>query len=97
MLVPIGRENMSARRWPVITIGLILLNFGVFLNTHWIKSRLFSHFTTLVHSSTSTRLSSISLTQALRNTELRSAIVQVLKDSELRLQRSATDHFSYFS
>ena len=35
MLVPIGHENMSARRWPVITLGLILLNFGVFLNTHW--------------------------------------------------------------
>ena len=39
MLVPIGHENMSARRWPVITIGLILLNFGVFLNTHWIMEK----------------------------------------------------------
>jgi hypothetical protein len=36
MLVPIGHENMSARRWPVITLGLILLNFGVFLSTHWV-------------------------------------------------------------
>jgi len=30
---------MSARRWPVITIGLILVNFGVFLNTHWIMEK----------------------------------------------------------
>jgi membrane associated rhomboid family serine protease len=36
MLVPIGHENMSARRWPVITIGLILLNFVTFLATHWV-------------------------------------------------------------
>jgi membrane associated rhomboid family serine protease len=36
MLVPIGHENMAARRWPVITLGLILLNFGVFLSTHWV-------------------------------------------------------------
>ena len=34
MIVPIGHENMSARRWPVITLGLILLNFGIFLSTH---------------------------------------------------------------
>jgi hypothetical protein len=25
---------MSARRWPVITLGLILLNFAIFLGTH---------------------------------------------------------------
>ena len=34
MLIPIQHENMSARRWPVITLGLILLNFAVFLATH---------------------------------------------------------------
>ena len=39
MLVPIGHENMSARRWPVITLGLILLNFGIFLSTHWVMER----------------------------------------------------------
>jgi membrane associated rhomboid family serine protease len=39
MLVPIGHENMSARRWPVITLGLILLNFGVFLSTHWVMEK----------------------------------------------------------
>ena len=27
---------MSAQRWPVITLGLILVNFGVFLSTHWV-------------------------------------------------------------
>ncbi|MGA7768609.1 MAG: rhomboid family intramembrane serine protease [Candidatus Sulfotelmatobacter sp.] len=39
MIIPIQHENMSARRWPVITIGLILVNFGVFLNTHWIMEK----------------------------------------------------------
>ncbi len=34
MLFPIKHENMEARRWPVITLGLILLNFLIFLGTH---------------------------------------------------------------
>jgi membrane associated rhomboid family serine protease len=34
MLVPIGHENMSARRWPIITIGLILVNLLIFAGTH---------------------------------------------------------------
>ena len=34
MLFPIKHENMTARRWPVITLGLILLNVLVFLCTH---------------------------------------------------------------
>ena len=34
MLFPIKHENMTARRWPVITLGLILLNFLIFLGTH---------------------------------------------------------------
>ena len=34
MLVPIGHEDMSARRWPVITIGLILANLLIFAGTH---------------------------------------------------------------
>jgi membrane associated rhomboid family serine protease len=33
MLFPIQHENMSARRWPVITIGLIVINILVFLVT----------------------------------------------------------------
>jgi len=33
MLIPIGHENMQARRWPVITIGLIAINFVAFLLT----------------------------------------------------------------
>jgi len=33
MLVPIGHENMSARRWPVITLALIVINVVVFLGT----------------------------------------------------------------
>ena len=39
MLVPIGHENMSARRWPVITLGLILLNLVAFLGTHWVMEK----------------------------------------------------------
>src|SRR5215472_531521 len=34
MLIPIRHENMSARRWPVITLGLIVINVIVFLLTH---------------------------------------------------------------
>jgi membrane associated rhomboid family serine protease len=34
MLIPIRHENMKARRWPVITIGLIALNILIFLITH---------------------------------------------------------------
>lgn len=34
MLFPIKHENMTARRWPVITFGLIVLNFLIFLGTH---------------------------------------------------------------
>jgi len=34
MLIPIRHENMEARRWPVITIGLIVLNTVIFLITH---------------------------------------------------------------
>jgi len=34
MLFPIKHENMTARRWPVVTLGLILLNFLIFLATH---------------------------------------------------------------
>jgi membrane associated rhomboid family serine protease len=33
MLIPIKHENMEARRWPVITIGLIVINVVVFLLT----------------------------------------------------------------
>lgn len=35
MLIPLRHENMEGRRWPVISIGLVLLNFVVFLSTHW--------------------------------------------------------------
>jgi membrane associated rhomboid family serine protease len=35
VLIPVQHENMSARRWPVVTIGLILVNLAVFLATHW--------------------------------------------------------------
>ncbi len=33
MLIPIGHENMKARRWPVITLALIVLNTVAFLGT----------------------------------------------------------------
>lgn len=35
MLIPIGHENMSARRWPVVTLALIVVNVVVFLFTHF--------------------------------------------------------------
>jgi hypothetical protein len=43
VLIPIQHENMSARRWPVITLGLILVNFVVFLGTHWVMERQDEH------------------------------------------------------
>jgi len=33
MILPLRHENMSARRWPVITLALIVINFIVFLLT----------------------------------------------------------------
>src|SRR5215468_12074060 len=33
MLIPIRHENMSARRWPVVTFALIAINLVVFLAT----------------------------------------------------------------
>lgn len=33
MLIPVGHDNMTARRWPVITLGLIVINVVVFLFT----------------------------------------------------------------
>jgi membrane associated rhomboid family serine protease len=35
MLIPLRHENMEGRRWPVISIALIAINFIVFLGTHW--------------------------------------------------------------
>ncbi len=34
MLIPLGHEKTSARRWPVITFGLIAINLVVFLATN---------------------------------------------------------------
>ncbi len=33
MLIPLRHENMQGRRWPVLTIGLIVINLFVFLGT----------------------------------------------------------------
>lgn len=33
MFLPLGHENLEGRRWPVITIALVILNFGIFLAT----------------------------------------------------------------
>jgi membrane associated rhomboid family serine protease len=35
MLIPLRHENMSGRRWPVISIALIAINVVVFFGTHW--------------------------------------------------------------
>jgi hypothetical protein len=39
MLIPIQHENTSARRWPIITLGLIVINVAVFLGTQWTIDR----------------------------------------------------------
>jgi membrane associated rhomboid family serine protease len=35
MLVPLQHDKMAARRFPIITVGLIVLNVIIFLGTHW--------------------------------------------------------------
>src|SRR5260370_39130430 len=35
MRIPTGHENMKGRRWPVITIALIAINFVAFFRAHW--------------------------------------------------------------
>ena len=35
MFIPLRHDNMEGRRWPVISIGLVVLNLVVFLSTHW--------------------------------------------------------------
>jgi len=35
VLIPLRHENMSGRRWPIITFALIGLNIAIFLFTHW--------------------------------------------------------------
>jgi membrane associated rhomboid family serine protease len=35
MLIPVTHENMQGRRWPLVTIAIILLNVAAFLGTHW--------------------------------------------------------------
>jgi membrane associated rhomboid family serine protease len=35
MLIPLRHEQMSARRWPVVTFCLLALNCAVFFGTHW--------------------------------------------------------------
>jgi membrane associated rhomboid family serine protease len=33
MFLPLGHENLEGRRWPVITMALVILNLGIFLAT----------------------------------------------------------------
>jgi membrane associated rhomboid family serine protease len=33
MFIPLGHESMEGRRWPIISIALVVLNFGIFLVT----------------------------------------------------------------
>jgi membrane associated rhomboid family serine protease len=35
LLIPLGHERMSSRRWPVVTFTLIGLNILIFLGTNW--------------------------------------------------------------
>jgi len=34
MIIPIQHENMTARRWPIVTFALILANVVIFAATH---------------------------------------------------------------
>lgn len=34
MIIPIQHENMTARRWPIVTLALILVNLVIFAATH---------------------------------------------------------------
>ncbi|HKV62047.1 MAG TPA: rhomboid family intramembrane serine protease [Candidatus Acidoferrum sp.] len=33
MFIPLNHDNLQGRRWPVISIALVILNFGIFLGT----------------------------------------------------------------
>jgi membrane associated rhomboid family serine protease len=35
VFLPLRHENMQGRRWPIISIALILINIVAFLGTHW--------------------------------------------------------------
>jgi membrane associated rhomboid family serine protease len=35
MFIPLRHENNEGRRWPVISLALIVINLAVFLGTHW--------------------------------------------------------------
>jgi membrane associated rhomboid family serine protease len=35
MLIPVTHENMRGRRWPFVTLAIILINIFAFLGTHW--------------------------------------------------------------
>ncbi len=39
MLIPVTHENLRGRRWPYITIAVILINLLAFLGTHWTLQR----------------------------------------------------------
>lgn len=38
MFIPLRHENNEGRRWPVISIALVVLNLVIFLGTHWQRS-----------------------------------------------------------
>jgi len=35
MLIPLRHEHMEGRRWPVLSIALIVINIAAFFGTHW--------------------------------------------------------------
>jgi hypothetical protein len=36
MRIPIEHDDTLVRRWPIITLALIVINAVVFLGTHWV-------------------------------------------------------------
>jgi membrane associated rhomboid family serine protease len=47
LILPIQHENMSSRRWPIITLALILFNLAIFAGTHRTVDKQDSHLWTV--------------------------------------------------
>lgn len=39
MFIPLRHESNEGRRWPLISISIVLLNLFIFLGTHWLKDK----------------------------------------------------------
>ena len=44
IVIPISHEDLRGRRWPYVTIAILLLNVVIFLSTHWSIQRQYREF-----------------------------------------------------